>query len=116
MSVNTSIKVSEIERSIPPNKETYSMPNPRPLPKGTAPATVEVKPEVRAADPAVLKEVLAQSDISLNFHRDDKTGRVVIEMIDNATGDPVMQIPNEVSLRLSEMFSKVQGQLFEAKL
>ena len=73
------------------------------------------EPKEKAQDPEILKTVLAEANISLNFKRDDRTGRIVVEMIDNSTGDPVRQIPNEVSLRLSAMFSKVQGQLFEAR-
>lgn len=63
-----------------------------------------------------LRSVLAESNISLNFHRDESSGRVILEMIDDATGEPIRQIPNEVSLRLSELFSKVQGQFFEARV
>jgi flagellar protein FlaG len=111
MTINNATQVGEMERSVPPNAKQYSPPNPKP--KEPAPALPEAK--VEAANPEQLKEVLAQSDISLNFRRDDKTGRVIVELIDNSTGDAVKQIPSEVSLRLSEMFSKVQGQLFEAR-
>lgn len=113
MTVNNAAQVGEVVRSVPPNVRQSS---PREAkPKVKEPAQPAPKAEVQAQNPEHLKEVLAQSDISLNFRRDEKTGRVVVEMIDNTTGDPVMQIPNEVSLRLSEMFSKVQGQLFEAR-
>jgi flagellar protein FlaG len=72
--------------------------------------------EVETADLEKVKAILAESDISLNFHRDESTGRIVVEMIDNATGDAVRQIPNEVSLRLSELFNKIQGNIFEARV
>jgi flagellar protein FlaG len=111
MTISNTTQVGEIERSIPPDAKQYLPP--KPTPKESIPVLPE--PKVETANRKQLKEVLAQSDISLNFSRDEKTGRVVVEMIDNATGDPVMQIPNEVSLRLSEMFSKVQGKLFEAR-
>lgn len=75
----------------------------------------EINPKFEIADTERLKSVLAQSNISLNFRRDEASGRIVIEMIDSKTGDAVRQIPSEVSLRLSELFSKVQGQLFEAR-
>jgi flagellar protein FlaG len=111
MTINNAAQVAEIERSVPPNAKPYSPPKTKP--REPVPPLHEEKGH---ADPEQLKEVLAQSDISLNFRRDEKTGRVVVEMIDNTTGDQVMQIPNEVSLRLSEMFSKIQGQLFEARV
>lgn len=103
---------SEIERSVPPNRELYAPPT------KDAPVKSEKAMEANTpkADPERLKQALAESDISLNFRRDDDTGRLVVEMINNTTGEPVMQIPNEVSLRLSEMFSKVQGNLFEARV
>lgn len=113
MTLDSAVKVGEVERSVPANVKPSFPRETGPKAKEAAPA--ETEPKVHTADPEPLKEVLAQSDISLNFSRDEKTGRVVVEMIDNTTGDPVMQIPNEVSLRLSEMFSKVQGQLFEAR-
>lgn len=75
----------------------------------------EVKPKFEAADTARLETVLAQSNISLNFRKDEASGRMVVELIDNTTGDAVRQIPSEVSLKLSELFSKVQGRLFEAR-
>lgn len=77
--------------------------------------SAETGPKFEVADTERLKSVLAQSNISLNFRRDEASGRIVIEMIDSNTGDAVRQIPSEVSLRLSELFSKVQGQLFEAR-
>lgn len=113
MTINSATQIGEIERSVPPDAKQAFPQDVEPKVKEAAPAEPET--EVKTANPEQLKEVLAQSDISLNFRRDDKTGRVVVEMIDNTTGDPVLQIPNEVSLRLSEMFSKVQGQLFEAR-
>jgi uncharacterized FlaG/YvyC family protein len=72
--------------------------------------------EVELPDPEKVRAILAESDISLNFHRDDDTGRIVVEMIDNVTGEAIRQLPTEVSLRLSELFSKVQGNIFEARV
>ncbi len=63
-----------------------------------------------------LQNVLAEHDISLKFRRDEKTGQLVVEMIDNKTGDAVRQMPSEVSLKLSEAFAKVQGQFIEARV
>lgn len=108
MNTINAIQPADFELSVPPNKDRQS------------PPIVETKtetpePEAAKRDPEKLKAVLAENDISLNFHRDEESGRLVVEMIDNVTGDAVRQIPSEVSLRLSEMFSKVQGQLFEAR-
>lgn len=113
MTIHSAAQIGEIERSVPPNAKP-SFPA-EAKPKSMEQASAIAESEVKAADIEQLREVLAQSDISLNFRRDEETGRVVVEMINNATGDPVLQIPDEVSLRLSEMFSKIQGQLFEAR-
>jgi flagellar protein FlaG len=63
-----------------------------------------------------LQNVLAEQDISLKFRVDEKTGQLVVEMIDNKTGDAVRQMPSEVSLKLSEAFAKVQGQFIEVRV
>ena len=71
-----------------------------------------VKPENREP----LQIVLAEHDISLNFRRDERSGQLIVEMIDNKTGDALRQLPSEVSLRLSEAFAKIQGQFIEARV
>lgn len=63
-----------------------------------------------------LKNVLAEKDISLKFRRDDRTGQVIVELIDDKTGDAVRQMPSEVSLRLSEVFAKVQGRFIDQQV
>lgn len=73
------------------------------------------EPKLERADPDKLKAVLAENNISLNFRRDEESGRIVVEMVDSKTGVAVRQIPSEVSLRLSEMFSKIPGRLFNAR-
>lgn len=109
MTISSPTKVGEVERKLSMNPKHDFPADPKP--KG--PALPE--PKVESTNTERLREVLAQSDISLNFQRDEQTGRVVVQMIDNTTGEPVLQIPSEVSLRLSEMFARVQGQLFEAR-
>lgn len=108
--INSASQVSEIERSIPPNREPYVPP------KIEVKEWAVVEPPVEKPDPEQLRKILAESNISLHFRRDETSGRLVVEMIDNTTGDPVRQIPSEVSLRLSEFFSKIQGRLFEARV
>lgn len=74
------------------------------------------KEPVEAGKLERLKNVLAEKDISLKFHRDERTGQMVIELIDDKTGDAVRQIPSEVSLKLSEVFAKIQGQFIDQKV
>lgn len=111
MTISNTTHSGEIERSVPPNAKQCGPEKRRPKEKYNA----EPAATVETTNTEPLRKALAQSNISLNFRRDDRTGRVVVEMIDDSTGDPIRQIPSEVSLRLSEMFSKVQGHLFEAR-
>ena len=64
----------------------------------------------------ILKNVLAEKDISLKFRRDDRTGQLIVEIIDDKTGDAIRQIPSEVSLKLSEVFAKVQGRFIDQQV
>lgn len=66
----------------------------------------EIEAAVRAIDEAV-----KASNISLKFSRDDESGSIVVELIDQNTGEPVRQIPSEASLRLAAALGKLQGNL-----
>lgn len=66
--------------------------------------------EVEAAVRAI-SEAVSESNIALKFSRDDDTGSIVIEMIDQNTGEPVRQIPSEASLKLSAALGKLQGNI-----
>lgn len=83
--------------------------------KGTA------KPrEARAALPATrtgadprdlqrLERALAQHDIALRFSKDEATNNVVVQMVDEKTGEMIRQFPTEVSLSLAANFLRLQG-------
>lgn len=64
----------------------------------------------------VLKNVLAQHDISLKFGRDEDTEQIVVELIDSKTGDIVRQIPSEISIELGKLFEKIQGRFFSERV
>lgn len=80
------------------------------------------KKEAREAEPVetdkreYLQSILAEHNISLNFRQDEETNQLVVELIDGNTGDPVRQIPTEVSLKLSAAFAKIQGQLIDEQV
>jgi flagellar protein FlaG len=75
------------------------------------PLPADSKPEHRVdpADVARLEHALAQHDISLKFSLDETTNRVVVQMIDQKTGEAIRQFPTEVSLSLAANFMKLQG-------
>ena len=66
-----------------------------------------------SADLAELKSSLADHNIALKFRTDDATHIVVVELIDERTGDPIQQFPNDVSLALAANFIKLQGQFVD---
>jgi uncharacterized FlaG/YvyC family protein len=60
-----------------------------------------------------LQIALAAENVTLKFHRDETTDQVVIEMVDNETGEPIRQMPSEVSLRLEAVFTKLVGHIVD---
>ena len=60
---------------------------------------------------AELQKSFAAHDIQLKFSRDEKTKTLVVEMIDEQTGEAVRQIPNDVSLKLAAEIGKLQGKI-----
>jgi flagellar protein FlaG len=76
-----------------------------------APKAPEPQAEHRidAGEVAKLEHALAQHDISLRFSQDDATNSVVVQMIDQRTGEAIRQFPTEVSLSLAANFMKLQG-------
>ena len=52
-------------------------------------------------------------DIALKFSKDAETGAIVIEMINQRTGETLQQIPNEAMLHVSAVLGKLQGQIFD---
>jgi uncharacterized FlaG/YvyC family protein len=59
-----------------------------------------------------LAEAIQPFDIALKFSKDHETGAIVIEMIDQTTGETLQQIPNAAMLRVSAVLGKLQGQIF----
>ena len=75
-----------------------------------------VKPEVpdRDAVSQAVKEIneaVKSLGSSLRFHVDDASKRVVIDVVDETTGEVLQQIPPEVSRRLAETLGKAAGLL-----
>ena len=62
-----------------------------------------------------IAQVIEPFNIALKFSKDDETGRIVIQMIDQQSGDTVQQIPNEATLRVAAVLSKLQGKIVNCK-
>lgn len=78
--------------------------------------TVSVSQNTSQEPSSVLKPLLAQHDISLEFGRDPETGQIVVKFIDDKTGDVVRQMPSEVSLALIRAFEKIQGRFVSERI
>lgn len=57
-----------------------------------------------------ITSILAEHDITLKFSTDTETNAVVVEMVDEKTGEAIRQFPSAVSLKLAASFAKLQGQ------
>jgi uncharacterized FlaG/YvyC family protein len=60
-----------------------------------------------------LQNSLAEHNITLKFRQDEETKQLVVELVDDKTGEAIRQIPSEVSLKLSRLSVKLHGQLVD---
>jgi uncharacterized FlaG/YvyC family protein len=54
-------------------------------------------------------------NVSLKFTKDQDSGTMVIQMIDQKTGDTLQQLPSAASLHVAATLSKFQGRIFSRK-
>lgn len=80
--------------------------------KVNKPATETVqKPEKkidRDENIARLQSSLAEHNISLRFRTDPRTNRIIVNLVNEITGESVLQIPSEVSVKLAADFIDLQ--------
>jgi uncharacterized FlaG/YvyC family protein len=62
-----------------------------------------------------LARAMEPFDIALKFSKDEDTGTIVIQMIDQSTGETLEQIPNEAMLRVATILGRLQGRIFNCK-
>lgn len=77
---------------------------------------VSEKPEKRVDQTenlTKLKAALAEHKITLKFSQDSQTNQLVVELVDERTGEAIRQMPSEVSLKLAADFVKLQGQFVD---
>ncbi len=93
-----------------------SIETPRPVPQRPAEPQPEAQIEhkVDMQELAKLQTALADHNISLKFSRDEATDRIVVQMINENTGEAIRQFPTEVSLHLAANFLRLQGVFIDA--
>ncbi len=62
-----------------------------------------------------IQDVIQDSNITLNFSRDEESGTIVVKLIDQLSGEAIRQFPTEAALRLAAALGKLQGQFFNQK-
>jgi len=62
-----------------------------------------------------LSRALEPFKIALKFSKDQETGTIVVEMIDQKSGETLQQIPNEASLQVAACLSKWQGRILNRR-
>jgi flagellar protein FlaG len=62
-----------------------------------------------------LKNVLAEHNITMKFSQDIDTKELVVELVDDKTGESIRQMPSTISLKLAALFIKTQGQFVDAQ-
>lgn len=62
-----------------------------------------------------IQDAIQDTNISLNFSRDEESGAIVVKWIDQLSGEAIQQIPSEAALRLAVALGKLQGQFFNQK-
>ncbi|NPB09018.1 MAG: flagellar protein FlaG [Thermodesulfobacteria bacterium] len=74
-------------------------------------------------DPQNLKEMigavqeeLERLNVRLVFNVDEKTGEIVVQVVDPKTNEVIRQIPPEELLRIREKLDELVGILFEARV
>jgi flagellar protein FlaG len=77
-------------------------------------APPDSQPELESALRSI-QDVVSEENISLKFSRDEQTGAMVMELVDQQSGEPVLQIPSVAQLRLAEVLGKLQGNIFNQK-
>ncbi|MCD9184970.1 MAG: flagellar protein FlaG [Pyrinomonadaceae bacterium] len=115
MQVNTANPITEFSSPVRQNAEKIAENKPQDeQPK----VNVKIENEENAPKEEnlqKLKDVFSESNITLKYSRDDETKALVVEMVDGTTGEAVLQIPSEVSLKLAALFVKTQGQFVDEK-
>jgi flagellar protein FlaG len=106
--VQAGYKISEaLPASRPSASETHKSEE---TPDPAANARQDAEQSVRSVN-----EAIKGFDVSLKFSRDDETGKMVIEVIDQKSGQTLQQFPNEATLHLSAALGKLQGMVFNQK-
>jgi len=63
-----------------------------------------------------LNEVLKERDISLRFEKNETLNRFIVEVVDQNTGERVLQVPNDEVIHAVENIDRLRGILFSREV
>ncbi|MBS1792366.1 MAG: flagellar protein FlaG [Acidobacteria bacterium] len=113
MQVNATIPSIDFNPVVQARKSEFNV---EPKEKKTEkPETTEPKTVDKTENLEKLKDILAEHNITLKFSQDSDTKELVVELVDDKTGEAVRQIPSQISLKLAAIFVKMQGQFVDKK-
>lgn len=62
-----------------------------------------------------LAQALASFEIALKFSKDEETGAIVVQMINQQSGETLQQIPSKARLHVAATLSKLQGRILNRR-
>ncbi|MDG9927139.1 MULTISPECIES: flagellar protein FlaG [Pseudomonas] len=77
-------------------------------------STAVTREDVEAAV-ATIQDFVQSVRRNINFSLEEGSGRVVVKVTDQGSGDLIRQIPSEEALQLAENLSEVRSLLFKAE-
>ena len=117
-----SLKPTSIEGLSPAGPERHMLPTKgqgadvQPLPGAGNPSTGNTV-GLKETDNALreLGKAIEPFNVSLKFTRDAETGTIVVQMIDDTSGETLQQFPNAARLQVAATLTKLQGKIFNCQ-
>ena len=76
----------------------------------TAAKTRSPEPERASRE---LEAALQPFNVSLKFSKDEDTGTIVVQIVDDKSGQTLQQFPSEAMLHVAAILGKLQGNIFD---
>jgi uncharacterized FlaG/YvyC family protein len=120
-SFSPSVSFTPVSQAAPDLESKAAVSTGASLPASSSSSAEETRsfPQEAAAQPdkaaQQIQDAIQDTNISLNFSRDEESGAIVVKWVDQRSGEAIQQIPSETTLRLAAVLGKLQGQFFDQK-
>ncbi len=112
MQINPANQTADFNAPVRANSEKAE--TPAAVVKQIAPPK-ETQDQIEVKDAAPVKNQPVETQTSLKFTLDQQTKQLVVELVNNKTGEAIRQSPSEVSLKLTAIYAGIQGKLVNKK-